>query len=345
MPFSWIYGEMMNFRNALYARGSLSSFDLGAPTISVGNITAGGTGKTPFVAMIAASLLEEGEKVCILTRGYGRRDTSRRVVVANGESILADAATAGDEPRELAEKLDGRAVIIADADRVAAAEFALRSFGSTIFLLDDGFQHRRARRDLDILLIDATDPFGGGSTFPFGRLREPFANIRRADLIAITRTELAVAAKVARIRDEISRHNRNAPVIETVTTLSRFRELDGSAPANPDAASARAFAFCGIGNSESFFDLLETNGVNIAGRRAFPDHHKYGRDDFAAITKSAADARAEILLTTAKDAVKFSSTSFDLPCLIAETRIVLDNPEVLENAIGAALRKHRADQT
>lgn len=344
MPFSWIYGEFMNLRNALYARGVVSSFDLGAPVISVGNITTGGTGKTPFVAMIAAYLLEKGEKVCILTRGYGRRDASKRVVVANGKTVLADSDQAGDEPRELAEKLNGRAVIIADADRVAAAEFALRSFGASVFLLDDGFQHQRARRDLDIVLIDATDPFGGDLTLPFGRLREPLANLRRADLFAITRAELSTVERIEQIRRDIRIYNGDAPIIEATTALSHFRDLDSVHADNPSEHATRAFAFCGIGNPGSFFELLTSTGVNLAGRRVFPDHHAYDRDDFDEILREAHDNRAEILITTAKDAVKISKSDLEIPCLVAETRFEIDSPETLETAIGAALEKHRADQ-
>jgi tetraacyldisaccharide 4'-kinase len=127
-PLGWIYGRVMQARNALYDRGILKSYDLGARTISVGNITTGGTGKTPLVALIANILAEHGEKVCILTRGYGRKDENKRVVVCSRDTMVADAELAGDEPVELAQQLLGRAIIIADADRVAAANWAKDNF-------------------------------------------------------------------------------------------------------------------------------------------------------------------------------------------------------------------------
>ena len=146
----WLFGKIADIRNSLYDRDIFKSYSLGARTISIGNITTGGTGKTPLVAYVAKILAEAGEKVCILTRGYGR-DSAGRVLVSDGEKVLVDARTGGDEPVELARKLIGRAIVVADADRVAAAKWAKEKFGITAFVLDDAFQHRRARRDLDIL--------------------------------------------------------------------------------------------------------------------------------------------------------------------------------------------------
>jgi len=178
-----IYVAIGGLRNSLYDRGILKSHSLGARTISIGNITAGGTGKTPLVAYVAELLADAGEKVCILTRGYGRKNERDRVVVSDGTNVLVDAATGGDEPVELAQRLLGKSVVIADADRVAAARWAKKQFGITAFVLDDAFQHRRARRDLDIVCVDATNPRGG-------LLRESFANLVRADVIIITRADL-----------------------------------------------------------------------------------------------------------------------------------------------------------
>ena len=170
MALSWIYGRIAGWRNALYERGTLRSFALGAPAISVGNITVGGTGKTPLVAFVARVLAEQGEKACILTRGYGRENPKERVLVSDGRKILVEPKIAGDEPFELAAKLLGRAIVVADANRVAAAQWARGKFNVSVFVLDDAFQHRRARRDLDIVLLDATNPFGNERTLPFGRL-------------------------------------------------------------------------------------------------------------------------------------------------------------------------------
>ncbi|HEX3101808.1 MAG TPA: tetraacyldisaccharide 4'-kinase, partial [Pyrinomonadaceae bacterium] len=141
-----IYAKIADVRNRLYELGVFATYDLGARVISIGNITSGGTGKTPLVARVAEILADRGEKVCILTRGYGRENAERRVLVSDGNEVLADVREAGDEPFELANKLIGKALVIADADRVAAAEGAKRRFGVTAFVLDDGFQHRKAKR-------------------------------------------------------------------------------------------------------------------------------------------------------------------------------------------------------
>src|SRR5436190_22356360 len=199
--FAFIYGKIVGLRNYLYDRGNLDTFDLGARTISIGNITAGGTGKTPLVAYVASLLASRGETVCVLTRGYGRKDPKKRVLVCDLEQVLADPFTAGDEPYELAQKLVGKAIVIADADRVAAAEWAKRRFGVTVFVLDDGFQHRRAKRDLDIVCIDATDPFGVGAVLPAGRLREPITGLERAGAVVITRSDLV--NDISNLRSEI----------------------------------------------------------------------------------------------------------------------------------------------
>ncbi len=165
-PFGWLYGAGIKARNALYQKGVFKSFNLGVKTISVGNITVGGTGKTPMVAFIARNLIEKGEKVCILTRGYGRDNPKERIVVSDGEKILADARDAGDEPFELANNLHGKAVIVSDARRAEAGNWVREKFGITTFILDDGFQHLRLKRDLDLVLLDATNPFGNGNLLP-----------------------------------------------------------------------------------------------------------------------------------------------------------------------------------
>src|SRR5215207_5749749 len=158
----WLYGQITNLRNFLYETGVFRSHSLGERTISIGNITTGGTGKTPLVAHVAEILADAGERVCVLTRGHGRRNENERVLVSEGGRVLVDAAIGGDEPVELGRKLRGKAVVVSDADRVSAAAWAKEEFGSTVFVLDDGFQHRRAKRDLDIVCVDATNPRGGG---------------------------------------------------------------------------------------------------------------------------------------------------------------------------------------
>jgi tetraacyldisaccharide 4'-kinase len=202
-PVGWLYGRIADIRNMLYEKGVLKSHMLGAKTISIGNITTGGTGKTPLVIYVAEILADAGEKVCILTRGYGRSNPRDRVLVSDGTNVLVDARTGGDEPVELARKLMGKAIIVADVDRVAAAAWAKEKFGITAFVLDDGFQHRRAKRDLDIVCVDATNPWGGSRMLPAGSLREPLKNLARSDAIVVTRSDIVLIG-IERFREALS---------------------------------------------------------------------------------------------------------------------------------------------
>lgn len=338
MPFSSIYGKITDLRNALYTRGVFKSHALGAPAISIGNITVGGTGKTPMVAFVARVLLEKGEKVCILTRGYGRENSNQRVLVSDGEKILADAKQAGDEPFELAKKLSGKAIIIADADRVSAAKFALENFGVSVFLLDDAFQHRRARRDLDIVLIDATNPFGNSKTLPFGRLREPLENLARADLIVITRANLA--ENIANLKSQISNYNPNCPVITAENKISNLIELeDFRENRNPESKiqNPKSVAFCALGNPENFFEQMRRENFDIAATRKFKDHHRYTQADISNLEAEAKRTGADVLLTTAKDAVKLSKLNFELPCFVVQSKMIFDDEKKLREMIDAVL--------
>ncbi len=321
---SSIYGKAMDVRNGLYDKGVFQTHDLGARTISVGNITTGGTGKTPLVAYVAEKLAERGETVCILTRGYGRKDSKKRVLVSDGSTILSDPANSGDEPFELAQKLLGKAIVIADADRVAAAEWAKRKFGVTAFVLDDGFQHRRVKRDLDIVCIDATNPGGNtqagslrsGGMLPAGRLREPLHNLGRADIVVITRADLV--DDISNLRSEISDLNSAAAVFTAMTNIVNADEFRGK----------RALAFCGLGNPEGFYEQLRREGMDVIGMRTFVDHHQYAQKDIDAIESEARACGAEALLTTPKDDVKLSDLKFEMPRHVVGIEIEIDDAAV-----------------
>jgi tetraacyldisaccharide 4'-kinase len=332
-PFGKIYGAVANARNRLYERGFFRSYDLGAKTVSIGNITVGGTGKTPLAAFVAGTFFEAGEKVCILTRGYGRRDPRRRVLVSDGERVLTDARTAGDEPFELARKLSGKAVIVADADRVSAAEWAMEKFGPTVFVLDDAFQHRRVRRDLDIVCIDATDPFGNRQVLPAGVLREPLENLRRAGAIVITRANLA--GDIEALKNELGKY-ANCPVFVSHNEFSGFTKLEDfhkNLDFEPHKLSTQysalhtlpSLAFCALGNPRNFFEQLRGENFRVAAECSFPDHHVYAPKDIAALEAKARATGAEILLTTAKDAVKLGGLKTEIPVFIAENRIIFEN--------------------
>ena len=321
----YIYQEIVKARNAFYDRGLIEAHDLGARVISVGNITTGGTGKTPLVAYIAELLAERGEKVCILTRGYGRENARARVLVSDGENVLEDdPSKTGDEPLELAKRLKGRAIIIADADRVAAAEWAKRKFGVTVFLLDDAFQHRKAKRDVDIVCIDATWPLDEMRMLPGGRLREPLSGLTRAGAIVVTRADLVDDTSISNLRSEISRFAPATRIFEASTRIAGY--FDGSAE-REQLDSERAFAFCGIGNPDGFFGSLRLAGVDVAGFEIFADHYRYSQRDIDALANKASRAGAAMLVTTAKDAVKLSALKFDIPCLVAKMEVVIDDAD------------------
>lgn len=338
-PLSVVYGALVRARLALYRAGALATHEIDAPVISVGNITAGGTGKTPLVEWLARAVARWGSRPCILTRGYARADSSGRVVVSDGERVLADAREGGDEPRLLAEALRGVAAVISDADRVAAARWAQKSLGSEVFILDDGFQHLRIARDLDIVTLDGTDPWGGGRLLPYGRLREPVRGLSRADCIVITRADQARDLEALRAKAERLGGGRSTVLASRMRTL-RVRHLSpsatGDAPAGMNSLPQPVGAFCGIGNPQAFFAHLRRDGHVLNLTRAFPDHYSYSQSDVDALTREAERRGVGALLTTAKDAVKLHSLRFTLPCYVVEIGVEFnDESRMLETVRGA----------
>jgi tetraacyldisaccharide 4'-kinase len=263
-----------------------------------------------------------------LTRGYGRDNPRERVLVSDGERVLADARDAGDEPFELATKLDGRAVIIADANRAAAGDWALTEFNISVFILDDGFQHLRVKRDLDILLIDASKPFGNNKLLPAGILREPKSGLERVDAFVITRANLA--NNVPELRNELAQLNPTCPQFVSQNAFISLKSLKDRGRESFEVSlerirSLKSAAFCAIGNPENFFQQLENENFNLAARQSFRDHHIYLQRDVRAIEELAIKSGAEVLLTTAKDAVKLSHLKFNLPCFVIENGLTFDD--------------------
>lgn len=329
-----IYGRLADLRNTLYDRGIFKTHPLGARTISIGNITAGGTGKTPLVALVAEILAGKGETVCILTRGYGRQNPKSRVLVSDGKNVLADAATGGDEPVELARKLIGKAIVVADANRVAAAKWALDEFGVTVFVLDDGFQHRRAKRDLNIVCVDATNPFGNGTMLPSGILREPLKNLRRADVLVLTRSNLA--QNIENLKSQISDLKLDLPLFTAenrISDVSKLAKFPAGITISQNVETIPALAFCALGNPGNFFDQLRRDGYDIVTEKSFPDHHFYTQEDITNLEENARNANAEILLTTAKDAVKLNDFIFTMSCFVIEIELGIDDGHVFRRLI------------
>jgi tetraacyldisaccharide 4'-kinase len=319
-PLSLLYGAVTRTRLSLYRRGTFHTTKLDRPVISIGNITTGGTGKTPLVEWVAKTVASQGKKVCILTRGYGRKDPHLQVIVSDGYGVLASPAEAGDEPYLLATRLTGQAAVISSADRIAAGEEAIKDFGTECFVLDDGFQHLRLARDLNIVAIDATNPWSGGRLLPYGRLRENPEGLGRADCVVITRCEQV--DDVDELETEIARLIADRPIFRSQMRPAHVVSLKNSSETL--AAPATIAAFCAVGNPGSFFENLRQMGFDIALQRSFPDHHVYTQGEIDALVK---DAGASVLVTTAKDAVKLRTLSFSAPCYVMEIEIEIDDAE------------------
>lgn len=331
-----MYGGITNFRNWLFENGVFKSNALVVPTISVGNITVGGTGKTPLVAYIAEFLADSGEKVCILTRGYGRENSKKRIVVSNGQEIIEDARLTGDEPLELAKKLGEKAVIIADANRFEAGNWAREKFDITAFVLDDAFQHRRVRRDLDLICIDAAKPFGNKKILPFGILREPLKNLKRADAIIITRANLLNKNQINELKTEVSQFT-NSPILISRNEINTLTELKKKHKAQ--SAKHKFLAFCALGNPKNFFAQLKNEHFTIVAEESFADHHFYQQKDIEKIQEKANAKNADAFITTAKDAVKLKDIDFEMPCFVAENKLIFDEEKKLHQLIDAVLMK------
>ena len=260
-PLSLLYGAVTRTRLSLYRRGTFHTTKLDRPVISVGNITTGGTGKTPLVEWVARTVAAQGKKVCILTRGYGRKDPHLQVIVSDGYGVLASPTEAGDEPYLLASRLVGSAAVISSADRIAAGHEAINDFGTDCFVLDDGFQHLRLARDLNIVTIDATNPWGGGKLLPYGRLRETPESLSRADCVVITRCDQV--RELDKLRSEIRRFTGGRPIFHSEMRTSRVSPLKNGS-SETLTPPARVAAFCAVGNPHSFFEHVRRSGYELA---------------------------------------------------------------------------------
>jgi tetraacyldisaccharide 4'-kinase len=286
-PLSLPYGLAVRIRNRHYDRSG-SSRKASLPVISVGNLTVGGTGKTPIVAWLAERLIAAGFKPAVVSRGYGGSAGKGPRVVTKGST----ASECGDEPCLLASRLRG-AVVLVGSDRHTAAESA-KGNGADVVLLDDGFQHRRLARDLDILLLDGGRPFGNGRLLPAGPLREPLASMKRADVIVATGSDSRDSA--SRIEELVRPYNAAAPVFGSRSRRAGFFDADR----RPVAAPARAVAFCGIARPERFRTDLQAAGVDVIAFSSFSDHHRFSTRELRELMELARVEEAA-LATAEKD--------------------------------------------
>jgi len=277
------------------------------PVISIGNITMGGTGKTPCVLLLAEILKQRGRRPGILTRGYGRHSPRKHLALAPG--AVVSAGHSGDEPQIFVRS--GLAPVGIGADRFHTGTLLLRDFGADVLLLDDGFQHQRLVRNVEVVLIDALDPFGGGQVFPLGRLREAPAGLARAHLILITRSDLSDLDAV--IERQVRRWNGRAPVFRAGVEPQAWVEHRTDRRHTPaERPFERAGVFCGLGNPEAFRRTLERMGVEPVGWVDFEDHHRYRPRELRHISQQMRARGATALVTTEKDVMNLCESSDDL---------------------------------
>ena len=278
----------------------------GIPVISAGNITAGGTGKTPCIIYLARILQRMGRRPAVLTRGYKGELEHHGGIVSDRDKILISQKKAGDEPYMMAARLPG-VPVIAGKDRIVSAA-AAKALGADVLLLDDGFQYWRLARDLDIVLIDSTDPFGGGHVLPRGFLREPMDALGRAGLFLLTKSRQSSPEEREKIRQVLARFAPHVPVIETdhepvppVRLEEWPRHGSGAVP------EGKVMLLCGIGNPRSFEKTAAEAGLPATSCMIFPDHHQYREEDLTAASRRAEREGARALVVTEKDAVKIKA--------------------------------------
>ena len=292
--------------------GIFPARSLSARVISVGNLTLGGTGKTPVVIMIAEIIRDQGFKPAVLSRGYGGNSEEKINVVSDGKKILLSADVAGDEPVMIAGRLKNIPVLTGK-DRFMTGLHALDNFGVDTLILDDGYQHLALKRDLNILLFDREKPLGNGHLFPAGELREPVDASDRADLICLTRCKENENSGLERAMPEFP---KNVPVIATALRLKSLVRLDNQETLDVEILRDQPVAaFCGIAKPGDFRHTLETAGARVVFFSAFPDHHRYVANDFKTIEQAAEKRDAKYILLSEKDSVKIDSSDFSLPVL------------------------------
>ncbi len=327
------YRNVVQLRLTLYDNFIIRRQALGCFVISVGNLTVGGTGKTPVVELLAKTLAARGRHVAILSRGYRSKprpwlDRLRAAfakdynaippkIVSDGRNVFLDSGEAGDEPFMLARNLLGQkdrtgVAVVVDKDRVKGGKYAISHLQADTLLLDDGFQYIKLQPWLNILLVDSTNPFHNHEPLPLGLLREPIKNLRRADFIFLTKSN--GGSHLRHLRSFLKRHNPRAEIIECNHEPRHFQEVQSQAKVGLDQIRGkRVAAICAIAVPESFENYLTDLGATIVYRKRFVDHHRYRAQELRDFANAANKHHAEILVTTEKDAVRLPELAPDLP--------------------------------
>ena len=309
---SCLFAAAVAARHFLYRTGILRRYPLGIQVISIGNVTAGGTGKTPVTEIFARTLAAEGRRVAILSRGYRRKEAPwwRRMftqvidpplVVSDGRHVLLDSATGGDEPYMLASNLPGVAVVV-DRNRVKAGRYAIKRLGCDTLILDDGFQYQKLKHSVEVVLVDSTNPFGNGNMLPRGILREPARSIKRADIIFLTKCRGDVSA----VREEIRRYNKTAEIVECNHSPKSLKDV-WSREEYPLSwlQGKTTCTLSGIASPKGFENSLRRLGAKVVWCERYADHHRYDASEILYALNRTADMGADALITTEKDAVRF----------------------------------------
>lgn len=289
MLLSWPYALVVRLRNGLYSRGLFRARKVSAVVISVGNLTVGGTGKTPLVAWLCQAMRQRQRRCAVLTRGY-----------------KAKKGELSDEPALLAARCPDVNVVV-NPNRLAGAKRAISEHGAEVLLLDDGFQHRRLARDIDIVAIDATGPFGYGRLLPAGLLREPVTGLRRAKAVVITRCDQVSEERLAQIQRQVRQMNADAIIATSIHAPVNAATRGGTEIGLEELRGKQVYAFCGLGNPEAFFDTVRRIGCVLVGWRSLDDHCAYTSASLDEIRRQGREHNAEYIVTTQKDWTKIAS--------------------------------------
>jgi tetraacyldisaccharide 4'-kinase len=301
---SILYSGAVQLRSVLYSKGVIRSKRLPCMVISIGNITLGGTGKTPMTIYTAQLVQRLGYQVVVISRGYKGNAEKIGGVVSNGSQILMTADDAGDEPFMMAYKLDQIPVVVGQ-DRFTSGMLAIRKFDPQVVILDDGFQHLRLWRDMDLVLLDHSRPFGNNHLFPRGILREPISALQRGDALILTRSDVPATTAF----DDHIPLAPNQPVFRSFHVSHVYKVMQGKTIEYDQGGlkGCRVYAFAGIARNDDFRHTLKAFECKIKGFLAFPDHHRYSSSDIDKILRSAQAAEAEVLITTEKDHARMSN--------------------------------------
>ncbi len=302
-----LYGLALVIRRRLYQAGVLPSYPVAVPLIAVGNLTTGGTGKTPVTLMLAEHLRAKGRRVGVLTRGYRSAAEKQGAVITGKNATPFDLSLVGDEASLMAQRLPD-CVIGVGADRFARAQTLISDHQVDCLILDDGFQHLRLRRTLNIVVVDAARGFGNGMCLPAGPLRERLATLRAADIVLLTKIEGSSSEHTERLTATIARFVGREAILRLQTQVTAVRDLVTGAPI--EIRDRRLWLFSGIGNPEFFAETVSRQGGTPTGQTVFRDHHVFTDQDLTVLRRQRVGGQAELLVTTAKDAARLRAQAW-----------------------------------